>query len=131
MRRGKEPVIVDTSIWVDLLRGNSDAETFLLGTSPLIVSRVTVLELIHGVPSRRNIPLLKRQLDALRATVTEVNERISELAGSLYEKHCHADGIGIIDAFIAATTIDMNEQLATHNTKHFKAISHLSFVVPY
>lgn len=124
-------MVVDTSIWVDLLRGNSDAETFLLGTNPLIVSRVTILELIHGMPSRRDIPLLKRQLNALRVTITEVNERISELAGSLYEKHCHVNGIGIIDAFIAATAIDLGERLATHNTKHFKAISHLSFVVPY
>lgn len=124
-------MVVDTSIWVDLLRGNPQAEKFLLETSPLIVSRATVLELIHGVPSRRDIPLLKRQLDALNTTIVEVNERVSKLAGSIYEKHCHADGIGIIDAFIAAATIDMNEQLATHNTKHFKAISHLSFVVPY
>lgn len=124
-------MVVDTSIWVDLLRGNPGAEKFLLETSPLVVSRVTVLELIHGLPSRRDVPLLKRQLDALHATIVEVNERISKLAGSLYEKHCHADGIGIIDAFIAATTIDMNEQLVTHNTKHFKAISRLSFVVPY
>lgn len=95
------------------------------------MSRVTLLELVHGLPSRTQISILKKQLGALRVTVVEINERISELAGSTYERFYHSHGIGIIDAFIAATTIEMGGALVTHNTKHFHFIPDLTTTSPY
>lgn len=48
-----------------------------------------------------------------------------------YPRRRMAGGLGIIDALIAQTAIEMNEPVFSFNTKHFAAVEGLTVVEPY
>lgn len=125
-------MIVDTTVFIDLLRGDQHAEHFFLQTShDLMMSRVSVMELIDGLKQKRDIVLLHRQLRELQVEIVELTEDISIKAGAIHETYHHARGIGIADALIAATAIKRNDELISHNAKHFTSIEGLRVVMPY
>lgn len=124
-------MMVDTTILVDYFRGKEGAKKFLFEQDELVISRVTVLELIHGVKTHAQLLKIKKQLREIDVEVQEVTDKISNQTGSLFERHYHAHGLGIMDAFIAATAMILHETLATQNIKHFRFIKDLELVKPY
>lgn len=125
-------MIVDTTVFIDLLRGNPDAQRFFLQTThDLSICRVSVMELIDGLKQKSDIVLLYKQLRALQVDIVELSEEISKRAGTIHETHHHAHGIGIANALIAATAIERDDELISHNAKHFSPIDGLHVLVPY
>lgn len=125
-------MIVDTTVFIDLLRGEPNAQHFFLQPSQdLMISRVSVMELVDGLKQKRDILLLHRQLRQLQVEIAELNVDISTRAGAIHEMYHHAHGIGIADALIAATAMERNDELVSHNAKHFMSIEGLRVVVPY
>lgn len=129
---GEEIMVLDTTVFVDFFRGNNKAERFLSGTNePFVISRVVLMELIRGLRTKREVKILLRQLASLTVNIEEVNDNISQTAGSLFESYYHSHGLGIMDALVAATAIVAKNTLVTHNIKHFNFIKDLKLLKPY
>ena len=124
-------MIVDTTILVDLFRNNEKAKKFLLKEQNTLISRISLMELVYGSPSKKALELIKQQILSLNIQIIEISEAISYKAGEIFEDYFHSTGIGIIDSIIAATAINLNETVATHNLKHFKNLKDIKFIRPY
>jgi predicted nucleic acid-binding protein len=123
-------VVVDTSVLIDVLRGEPTAAKVLRearGSGLLHASEVTRLEVLAGMRVREE--------DATRALLGAliwhpVDERIAEIAGELGRQWLPGNrGIDSPDLAIAATTIALEARLFTRNVKHFPMFAGLS--APY
>ena len=118
------PILLDTNILIDHLRGDERAAAFLakLATKPS-ASVVTLTELLGGSRSQRedgNIETLARSVNFL-----SVDDMIARRAGA-FSKHFHAShGLDDLDALIAATAEHHGLKLATLNVKHFPMLKNL------
>lgn len=132
-RKRREAMVIDTSIFVDLLRGEEKAARYILKfEGELRVSRLTIMELIRGVKTKVELDKLFKQLEDFgKIVIIETDEEISLKAGEIFRDLWLAEGIGIIDSFIASTAMVNGEELITRNAKHFKRIDGLDLIVPY
>ena len=125
-------MVLDTTVFIDLFRDKKPAKDFFLYTLfPLRTSRIVVMELIYGLKMKKDIKLLLKQLESLHIEITEIDEDLSKEAGRLFETYFHSHGLGVMDAFVAATALVRQEELATHNVKHYRFIKGLKLVTPY
>jgi len=132
IRFGKEDMVVDSTLLVDVARGKIEAKNFFDVTpGQLLMSRAGMMELIRGSRTKKELHTLIKLIKSLGLETVEISESISETAGRLFQDYWHNHGLGAMDAFIAATAIATGEKLATHNIKHFKFIDRLEIVKPY
>jgi predicted nucleic acid-binding protein len=122
--------VVDTSILIDVLRGEPAARIALRDarqTGPLHASEVTRLEVLAGMRPRE---------EAATRTLFEaliwhpLDAQIAEVAGDLGRRWLPAHrGIDSADLAIAATAFALEARLYTVNIKHFPMFDGLS--APY
>lgn len=114
------PVLVDTSVVIDYLRGDPRAAHVLeteRGRSPLHASEITRLEVLAGMKASE-----ERATLALLSTFVwhDVDSQIAERAGSLGRQWLPSHGaIDGADLAIAATALSAECRLLTRNLKHF------------
>lgn len=122
------PVLIDTCIFVDCLRGREPALVFLeeLPAVPL-VSVLTLAELEAGARDRRG----RARVDDVTADcrVVELDAATARLGGAYKHRYRPSHGTDLIDALIAATAERAGARLATVNRKHFPMCDDL--LVPY
>jgi tRNA(fMet)-specific endonuclease VapC len=126
-------MLIDTSIFIDFMKGSSSSINFLVANSELTTSQLVVMELIRGGNDKRKISIknVEKMLDSLNVRIHPVEIKISDLSYKIFKDLYHKQGIGIADAFIAATALVNNEIFVTSNTKHFKNIKGLKVQKPY
>ena len=116
-------VLVDTSLFIDFLRRKDKRESafysLVLAKHTLLVSIITHTELFAGKSVWENKDA-KKELDKLLTglKIIPLTENISKLAGKIRAKN----EINVIDAIIAATSIENGLPLVTLNTKDFSKI---------
>lgn len=115
--------LVDTSVCVAHIRGDTQAFQFLKQFSPSI-SAVTHAELIQGCENKRDL----RAAHAILRDIHEISftESITKQALALFEKYKLSHGIQFFDTLIAATALEYEHTLITHNIKHFSFIPGLT-----
>lgn len=123
-------VLVDTSVLIDVLRGEAAAAAVLRDTravGPLHASEVTRLEVLVGMRATE---------EASTRALLEIfdwhplDARVAELAGELGRRWPQGNrGIDSADLAIAATTVSLDASLLTRNVKHFPMFKGLS--APY
>lgn len=122
--------VVDTSILIDVLRGESAARSALREarvTGPLHASEVTRLEVLAGMRPHEE-SATRALFEAL--TWHPLDARIAEMAGDLGRRWLPAHrGIDSADLAIAATAVILDARLYTRNIKHFPMFGGLS--APY
>lgn len=112
------PVLVDTDIMIDFLRGRSQAVAFMREVElPVHLSAVTVAELYAGVRDGAEKSALARALAA--CAVHPLTHEIAAHGGLLRRDFGRSHGVGLADALIAATAQAHELKLATLNTKHY------------
>lgn len=118
------PVLVDTDVLVDFMRGRPDAVAFVRKFSPrMILSAVVVAELFAGVKGEAEQAALEDFVSLFR--VVPVTAALAK-AGGLYRRdYGRSHGVGLADALIAATADAENAELKTLNTKHYPMIEGL------
>lgn len=132
MRRpGQAPVLLDTSVFIDHLRGHQPA-TAALGA--LLSSDARVLAcVLTRVEVRRGLPARQRERWADLAALVEwldVDTAVAEAAGDLAERYRRSHAvIDLVDHVIAATTSLRSAQLWTRNVRRFPSLVPLS--APY
>ncbi|MPV50759.1 PIN domain-containing protein [Pseudactinotalea sp. HY160] len=122
--------LIDTSILIDVLRGEPAAVTLLRterGLGPLHASEVTRVEVLVGVRrgEERSTSDLLVILD-WHPVDREVSERAGELGRRWLPSH---RGIDTADLVIAATAELLGARVFTRNVKHFPMIDGLT--APY
>jgi predicted nucleic acid-binding protein len=123
-------VVVDTSILIDVLRGETAAAEVLYESraeGPLHASEVVRLEVLAGMR-----PAEQTATVALLNVFTwhPMDRSIAELAGELGRTWLRSNrGTDSADLAIAATTIALGARLITKNIKHFPMFPDLT--APY
>lgn len=83
------------------------------------------MELIQGCLNKKELKDIKEFINCNFSSVIHPDERISEKAILLLEKHSLSDGLRTVDSIIAASALIKNSTLATANYRHFKNITGL------
>lgn len=128
----RSPVLVETTILVDFLRG-SDAAADYLDTARthanLVCSLVTAAELIVGAKSRAE----SRAIDKLLARFHEesIDRHDSVRALKWLRRYYHSHATGFHDCLLAATAARLRAPIATLNEKHFRVLPGVQVIRPY
>jgi predicted nucleic acid-binding protein len=125
-------MILDTSVLVELIRGNTDVERKIKECEerkePLRTSAVSAFELYYGVYTssrvKENLRLIKDLLKSLE--LINYDEKASALSGAiLAELRRRGETIDIRDLFISATAISVEDEVTTRNIRHFNRVKNL------
>ena len=119
-------VSLDTNIVIDFLRGKKLTTDFIqkMGKQNLAISPMVVFEVLQGV--RNKIELEKTQKELSGFILLELNQSITQVALSIYEKYILSHSLSIPDSIIAATALVYGLELRTLNLKDFQMIAQLS-----
>ena len=125
--------LLDTTILIDLSRGNADAAQFIDVTVangiPLFVSVISAMELIVGCRNKEEVTKAQKlvaSFDLLHLSPVE-SKRAYDLVLVFSKSH----SLAIPDALIAATALVHDLELASDNDRHFRMISDLRVQRPY
>jgi hypothetical protein len=124
------PLLIDTNIFIDHLRGHAPATRFLTaidGRRNVYFSAITETELLAG--AENNVPSKKEAAAHLihRWEKVVVNNPVAAFAGDLRRLHA----IATPDAIIAASAMVHHAVLVTKNLKDFKRVPGLQVAAPY
>lgn len=112
--------VVDTSVFIDVLRGSEAAGNLLArrrATGPLHSSLVVKAEVLSGIRKAEE-PSTRELLSSIEWH--DVDEAIVEDAGRLGRQWLPShNGIDTADLLIAATAQTLDAPLLTRNVKHF------------
>lgn len=124
-------LLLDTDIMIDVLRRYPPALAWLtsLGTTQLALPGYVVMELIQGCRNKAEQDQLERGLTAYQ--VIWPSAAACEAALVSFAQHRLGHSLGIIDALIAHTAIELGAPLHTFNQKHYDPITGLTTVQPY
>ncbi len=110
--------LVDTDVWIDYLRGHPQAIKCVKQLPERVwISAVSVAELHVGVREGTEREALTQLLSTLK--VVDVNAVIATRGGLLRRDYGRSHGVGLNDALIGATALEMQLQLLTLNVKHY------------
>ena len=113
-----KPVLVDTDILINFLRGKQKAKEFLLAqldSGTILCSVITVAEIFAGMRPHEQ-EKTRGLLDSLE--VVPVTRAIAEKAG-LYKGGIRSHSLELDDCLIAATAHLHKATLATGNDRHY------------
>lgn len=110
--------VLDTSVLVDVLRGDRAAYTFLSGlVSRPTCSEISRAEVLRGVRSAER-SITERLFSVL--SWRPVDEHVSRLAGELGRQYRRSHtGLATADLVVAATALHLGTSVATANVRHF------------
>ena len=114
----RRPILVDTDVVVDYLRGHGSAVAFVRKHAERIaLSSIVVAELYSGVKGDRERTILDDLVSVFR--VVSVTGEIAKDAGLLKRDYGKSHGVGLADAILAATALSESAELKTLNVKHY------------
>jgi predicted nucleic acid-binding protein len=125
-------VLIDTSVWVEYLRGNNkeivESVKGLIRTRRAVLCGIVLSELLTGVRTKKSRDTLKETLDAL--DYAEVSKETWILAGEM-ANGLKRQGISVplSDLILAALSIENDSELYTLDS-HFDRIHGLNRFKP-
>ncbi len=124
-------IFLDSDVAIDILRGVDGAERWLRDQPDEIVgvSGFVAMELIQGCRDLSEQNAVSGFLN--RFNMLWPDRTTCEAAFNLFTSHRLSNGLGMLDALIAAHAIAINKSLYTFNRKHYSCISELSTQEPY
>jgi predicted nucleic acid-binding protein len=125
--------LLDTTVLIDLSRGNTDAADFIdavhASGTPLFISVISAMELIVGCRDRGEVEKAEKLIADFG--LVHISPAESARAYDLILAFSKSHGLAIPDAFIAATAIIQGLDLSSDNARHFKMIPSLTVERPY
>jgi predicted nucleic acid-binding protein len=124
-------LLLDTDIMIDVLRRFPPAIAWIesLGSTELRLPGLVVMELIQGCRNKAEQDQVLRDLGGYRTAWPSASACDSALQDFVRFKLSH--NLGLLDALIAHTAIELEAPLHTFNQKHYAAIPRLTTVQPY
>jgi len=123
---GKRQVVVcDTNILIEFYKENVKILDCLnsIKQENIIISVITVGELLYGALNKRELKQIKKDIDHLSTRGVTVN--IMDCFIGLMERYTLSHGLSVPDGIIAATSLVEDVPLFTLNQKDFKFINGL------
>ncbi|MFQ5739263.1 MAG: type II toxin-antitoxin system VapC family toxin [Acidobacteriota bacterium] len=118
------PILLDTDVLVDFLRGHSKAVAFVNTHSAwIILSSIVVAELYAGVKGHAEQAVLESFVSLFR--VVPVSAEIAKTGGLYKRDYGKSHGLGLADAILAATAEVEKAELKTLNSKHYPMLKGL------
>ena len=126
-------LLLDTTVLIDLSRGNTVAADFIdechNAQTPLFISVISAMELMFGCRDKAEVEVIKKLIADF--AMLHLSPAESTQAYELMLKYSKSHNLAIPDAFIAATALVHDLELASDNERHFKMISNLNVNRPY
>ena len=120
-----KPILIDTDILVDFLRGRKEAVEFIkIHSEEIILSSIVVAELYAGAKGAQEEATLGDFISLFR--VVPVTTEIAKTGGIYKRDFGKSHGLGLADAIMAATAQTENADLRTLNTRHYPMLRHLN-----
>lgn len=123
--------LLDTSILIDVVRGNTIARNWVDSLPPAFrfISVVTAAELLAGCHNQREQRAIEREIDLY--SVLALSEESSRLALDFYKQFHLSHGVGFLDCLIASCALTHGLPIATLNLKHFSILPRVNVRRPY
>ncbi len=122
-------ILIDTDFAWEYLSGNQEALEFMLSETSKVnaISAITTAELVKGCGNKVKLAKLYRVIKEflILHTDTQINTIAIELIKTYHLSH----NIGINNAYIAATCLYYNIELATCNTSDYHYIPNLTLLI--
>jgi predicted nucleic acid-binding protein len=113
-----QPILYDTDVLIDYLRGHAAAvELVRKESEAIILPAIVVAELYAGVRGETERAALDRFVGLFR--VVPVSEEIARSGGLYSRDYTKSHGLGLADAIVAATMDAEGAELRTLNVKHY------------
>lgn len=124
-------LVLDTDILIDFLRGYPPALEWLSAQpdEDLVIPIFVLMELIQGCQSKRELETMRKTFEPFYIYLPTQTD--CEQALSFFEDGYLSHGLGLVDAFIAACALGLDQPLYTFNQKHFRAVPSLALIQPY
>lgn len=125
-----QKVVFDTDVLIWYLRGNDRAHRLieLVPHQQRMLSSLTFMELLQGCRNQEEARQVKAFITENISLVIHPDEIISRRAIALLEQHAFPHGLRVVDALIAATTLETGSSLVTANVKHYRPIARLHLI---
>ncbi len=122
------PILIDTDVMVDFLRGYEKAVSLIKGCAGgIVLSSIVVAELYAGVKGDRELAILDGFIAFCH--IVPVSGKIARLGGLHKRDYAKSHGVGLADAIIAATAELEELDLKTLNIRHYPMLKGL--IPPY
>jgi hypothetical protein len=120
----KKPLLLDTNVWIDYLRGCPEAVSYVdAQAEPIILSALVAAELYAGVKDDDDAARLDEFLSQF--PTVPVTIEIARSAGLFKRDYHRSHGVGLADAIVAATAEAHGAELKTLNIKHYPMLKGL------
>jgi len=118
------PILIDTDVMVDFLRGHPKAVALVQTHSTrIMLSTIVAAELYAGVKGDEELSTLDSLMSLFH--VVPVTRELARAGGLHKKNYAESHGIGLADAIVAATVEIANAELKTLNTRHYPMIKGL------
>jgi len=119
-----KPLLIDTDVMIDFLRGHPKAVALVKKHSArIILSSIVTAELYAGVRGDEELDTLDNLVSLFR--VIPVSPSLARAGGLNKRDYSKAHGVGLADAIVAATCEAENAELKTLNIKHYPMLKGL------
>ncbi len=124
----KKLVMCDTNIFIHWFNNHNETINRIekIGLDCIVVSIITVMELVEGVDNSEQLNKLKKKIKNYH--MIGFNNKVSELSLELVEKYKLSNNLQIPDAIIGATAIVHKIPLFTYNIKDFKFMPNIKLI---
>ncbi len=116
--------LADTTLIVEMLKGNEHAREFLSALPE--ISQVTVAELIQGCQDKNDLKVIETVCEALPQV--KIDGLVSGKAIELLKKYYLSHGLIFLNALIAAHAIVRKKILVTENIRDYNFIEGLDVI---
>ncbi len=126
----KYKYLLDTSICIELLRGNETVRRYCIDNDGLCcISEITAIELYYGAyhapPKYQKQEILKAELLIGKYRPISVNDIAKAFSAEKVRMERNGNSIEDFDLLIGISARENNLTVVTHNTKHFCRIENL------
>ncbi|MFZ5570598.1 MAG: type II toxin-antitoxin system VapC family toxin [Thermodesulfobacteriota bacterium] len=116
------PILLDTDVLVDFLRGHEKAVAFVNEfSSQIILSSIVVAELYAGAKGNAELTILENLISLFR--VVPFTAEIAKIGGLYKRDFGKSHAVGLADAVQAATANAEKAELKTLNLKHYPMLN--------
>lgn len=123
-------VLCDTNIFISAFNGrlNTIEELDKIGLNAIVLSAVTVMELLQGMGNKEELAKMKKKIKYY--DIIQIDAEISAKAIEFVEIYKLSHGLQIPDAIIGATAVVYQLPLYTYNLKDFNFLPNINLYQP-